>query len=119
MIRLFACGIFATLILTGCIGLEPWNPQNNAGITNVTIEWCESAKEDTDNYLCKVSWIDGKEKADVSISWGDNFTYSANDVSAFRGQEIRAAVEEALAEAQVEVTTAIVDRIVGAIAGGL
>ena len=53
MIRLLACGL-AALVLGGCIGLDQWNPQNNAGITNVTIEWCESAKENTDNYLCKV-----------------------------------------------------------------
>lgn len=68
--------------------------------------------------MCELSWIDGKQKADVKLSWGDKFNYSARDVEAFRGQEIRADVEKALAAAGVEVTTDIVDKIVGVLSRG-
>lgn len=63
--------------------------------------------------------IGGKEQQNISISMRHPETgnvvmeYSATGVEAFEGQAIRAEVEQALADADVEASQALVDSIVG------
>lgn len=65
--------------------------------------------------------IGGKEQQAISIrlvhpeTGNTVLEYSAQDVRAFEGQAIRAEVEKALAEADVEVAASVVDGIVNAV----
>tara|TARA_Y100000310_G_scaffold342721_1_gene447085 strand:- start:846 stop:1238 length:393 start_codon:yes stop_codon:yes gene_type:complete len=87
---------------------EDDNPQVNAGITNVQIELCPLGPVDapTAYALCRVSYIDGKERTTVTLDldWKEGMVaYSAGVSAAFEGQALRALVEKALIESRVEI----------------
>ena len=110
----------AALFLAGCAGAIPGvNQQGVAGITDVRLEWCESANADAPKHFCGVRWKDGKEKQNVSLDielpTGARLTYSATGVRAFKAHEVRAAVEQAISEDVREVVPNIVDIIVDAL----
>jgi hypothetical protein len=94
--------IFVTL--AGCAAV-PWNPQNNAGLTNVHMEGCGADEGIDGQMFCDIAVIDGKEKANVKVvvAKGDDGTfkasYEATGVAAFEGQALRAEVEAAVAAA--------------------
>ena len=101
---LIVFAIAAVCSLSGCAAV-PWNPQNNAGLTNVRMEGC-GAEEGIDGQMfCVIRVIDGKEKANVAvrITKGEDGTFSASyqatAVEAFGGQAIRAEVEAVVAQA--------------------
>ncbi len=108
------------LFLAGCAGTLPGvSQQGVAGITDVRLEWCESASAEAPMYLCGVRWKDGKEKQSVSLEielpTGARLTYTAGGVKAFKAHEVRAVVEEAISEDVREVVPNIVDIIVDAL----
>ncbi len=111
----------AALFLAGCAGTLPGvSQQGVAGITDVRLEWCESASAEAPKYLCGVRWRDGKEKQNVSLEIelpnnGGKLSYSADGVKAFKAHEVRAAVEQAISEDVREVVPNIVDIIVDAL----
>ena len=117
MMLLLTC---ALCLLSGCAAV-PWNPQNNAGLTNVKMEGC-GAEEGIDGQMfCVIRVIDGKEKANVAvrITKGEDGTFSASyqatAVEAFGGQAIRAEVEavvaQALREALPELSKLLLDSL--------
>ncbi len=102
--------ILATL--AGCAGAVPWNPQNNAGITNVRIAF-------EDGKISDVRWVDGKEKARVRLNVdlaSKTLSYSANDVLAFPAFNSRAEVEKWVAEQFAGASKEIMPKIVDLIA---
>jgi len=111
--------IALSLILSGCVGAVPWNKQQYAGINYVQFEWCETS----DSYMpCKVTIIDGKEQGAIDFSFQIDDTilnFAADDVKAFTGQELRARVEQVVAEQLGDVGPGVVDAIIAAITGGL
>ena len=94
--------VFA-LFLGGCAGAVPWNPQGNAGMTQVVVKWCKVQNaEGTAREACKVTVTDGKESSliDFKFSIGDSvLNFYAEDTAAFEGQRIRADVEGQVIEA--------------------
>ena len=118
MSRRVALVILASSAFLGACTFNPIdNQQVVSGITTAQAEWGENGP----GGLKSIRIRDGKEAGAVSVriafSNGAEMTYNANDLRAFRGQELRAAVEQSLAEAQVAVTPAIVDGVVKAILG--
>ncbi len=111
----------AALFLAGCAGTLPGvSQQGVAGITDVRLEWCESASAEAPMYLCGVRWKDGKEKQNVSLQIelpndGGKLVYSATGVLAFKAHEVRAAVEEAISQDLKDSVPGIVDTIVKAL----
>ncbi len=102
------------LALTGCAGALPWNPQNNAGMTNVHIEYGE------DGAIKDVRWIDGKEKQDVLLEVNlkkGTLRYSATGIEAFPAFTTRAEVEKWVAEKFADAIPEVRNAIIGAIAG--
>lgn len=89
---LAALGV-AVFVTAACAGGA--KHQGRAGITDVKATFYE------EGHLEKITFIDGKEKANVSISVNltdGTLTYSASNVLAFEGQQIRGDVEAAIAE---------------------
>ena len=117
MIRVLACGIFATLALSACAGALPWNPQGYAGINKAEISFDEEGRPS------HVLIIGGKEQETISLDFempgGLKASYKAEGVKAFRAHEVRAAVEQAISDDVKEALPGIVDEITGAIMGGL
>lgn len=110
----------AALFLAGCAGTIPGvSQQGVAGITDVRLEWCESASAEAPKYLCGLRWRDGKEKQNVSLDielpTGVKLTYTADGVKAFKAHEVHAAVEQAISEEVRGVVPNIVDIIVDAL----
>ncbi len=121
--------ICITLILAGC-GAVPWNPQNNAGLTNVHMEGCGQDEGIDGQMFCDIAIIDGKEKTNVRVVVAKNpetglfsASYEATDVEAFTGQAIRGEVEKAIAEAVrqalPDITQAVIDAIKAGDGGGI
>jgi hypothetical protein len=94
-----------TIFLAGC-GAVPWNPQNNAGLTNVHMEGCGQDEGVDDQMFCDIRVIDGKEKSNIRVvilkdpkTGAFQASYEAQNVEAFTGQSIRGEVEQAVADA--------------------
>ncbi len=112
--------ILTTITLSGCAGALPWNKQNYAGINEVSFSWCKA--NDGATYMpCNVKITNGKENGNIKFAFemsdGTILNFSAEDVKAFRGQDIRAKVEIAIAEQLGNVAPSVVDAIVKAITG--
>ncbi len=108
--------LVAVLFLTGCAGAVPWNPQNNAGLTNVRIQYGEGGE------ISDVKWIDGKEKQDVLLIvdlTAKTLRYSATGVDAFPAFITRAEVEKWVAEQFADAVPEVRNAIIGAIAGAV
>ena len=110
MKKVFAI-VALSLLLGACAGL-----QGNAGLNRVEFDWNEDGKPKA------VRIIDGKEASAIQFSFqmpdGTILNFAAEEVRAFRGQEIRAEVEKALFEALGEAAnSSLVDVIVKALGG--
>ena len=85
---------FAGLLVVGCAGAVPGNPQGKAGLTDVDVRWNpETGKLD------RVLFTDGKEKAAVDMKVdlkAGTVEYSAGGVLAFEAFRSRADVEAAV-----------------------
>lgn len=110
MLKVFA--IAAALLVSACAGSLPGvSTQGSAGMTVVKASFENGVVKD-------ISWIDGKEKADVTMSMDvatGKVDYSARDVKAVDSQKVRAAVEKVVAEQVGSVTPGVVDAIVRAV----
>lgn len=96
----------AVLLLGGCA--------QNYGVTHVTATFAPNGK------IQSMDWATGTEKSHVKVKANvqtGEVEYSADDVLAFRGQEIAAGVYKELSAAGVNVTEAIVRGAVGAALG--
>ena len=92
-----------------------WNPQQYAGMTHVVVGY------NKDGSVRDVSWWDGKEKTDVTVTITKNtdgtvtLNYSATGVTAFEGIGIRADVEKAIVEASKDVALSTIEGVIKAI----
>lgn len=106
--------------LIACAGAVPWNKQNYAGINEVSFSWCK-ADEGKIYVPCNVKITNGKENGNIKFAFemsdGTILNFSAEDVKAFGGQNIRANVEKAVAEQLGDVAPGVVDAIITAITG--
>ncbi len=107
--------------LTAC-GALPWNDQENAGLTDMHIYWAYSEANNT-VYPVEIRVTDGKEFGSVNLAFqmsdGTLMNFNGVDVRAFRGQEIRADVEKAIAEVYGEIVPGLTDSILAAMTGGI
>ena len=115
------------LMVSGC-GTIFASKQENAGIAHWNlkpdVECIKAAK--SDRTLCyEVEVFDGKEKADVTISVERRadgsflVSYNAEEVKAFEGQALRAAVHIEVAKALKDILPGMVDSLVTAIIKGV
>ncbi len=108
-----ALAVIAVTALGGCAGAVFGNPQGNAGITHAEVKVCES--DGGTPYVCGAEIVDGKEKQNVKLTVehpdGWKVRYAAAGVTAFEGQKIRGAVEEAVSEDAKAASPGIVDKI--------
>ena len=92
-----------------------WNPQQYAGMTHVVVGY------NNDGSVKNVSWWDGKEKTDVTVTIVKNpdgtvtLNYSATGVTAFVGVGIRADVEKAIVEASKDVAISTIEAVINAV----
>ena len=92
-----------------------WNPQQYAGMTHVVVGY------NKDGSVKDVSWWDGKEKTDVTVTITKNpdgtvtLHYTATGVTAFEGVGIRADVEKAIVEASKDVALSTIEGVIKAI----
>lgn len=110
------------LSLTACAGALPWNPQNNSGIVTISAKYdCEIVGEAFECGQPDLNIIDGKEQGAIEIKFklndGTTFNYIGDQILAFRGQELRANVEKAIAEQLGDVAPEVVDQIINSIKG--
>ena len=108
------------LLVAGCSFNPHDNAQTRAGITDVQIQFCSvgPVEAPTAYVPCLISYMDGKERTDVKLSadLGKGLIeYKAGGSLAFDGQALRAAVEKAMLDAQVNVTGEVVDAITAAV----
>lgn len=112
--RLLAIAL-AILALTACTGSNyGLNPQADAGLTNVQVSFHE------DGTIEDLSWIDGKEKANVSMKAdlkAGVFEYTASDVAAFEAFKSRAEVEKYVSDQWPEIAPDVRGGIVDLITG--
>lgn len=105
----------AVVLLSGCAGAVPWNPQGYAGINKLDAEFDESGKPK------RIVVIGGKEQEAVNFEAelpdGTKAKYSASGVKAFDGQKARAELEAAISEDAKEAMPGIVDSIMDVIRG--
>lgn len=115
-----------SLLLTSCAGAVPWNPQNNAGITNISFKWCKIETKDDISKAetmvpCSVHIFDGKEAGAIDLKFqmpdGTVLNLTADTVQAFEGQRIRGEVEKAISEDAAGVIESAIDTA-GDLAGG-
>ncbi len=110
------CLGFAMIVLSGCAGAVPWNKQNYAGIEEWSVDYNDGAIE-------RVHYINGKEASGsqikIHLSDGTILNFYGNDIKAFEGQGMRAAVEKALAEQLGEVAPGVIESVLKAIKGGV
>jgi len=108
--------VATALMLAGC---SVGGHQEFAGINKVSFDWC---KVDGQMLPCEVRIIDGKEQGAIDFSFqmpdGTILNFAADNVKAFRGQELRAAVDKALIEAYGEALPSVAESIVKALSGG-
>lgn len=113
MIRNAILALAAALLLAGCAGAVPWNPQGHAGINEGEFAYNPETGEITGHV------IGGKEQDTVALNVetpdGLKVSYSASGVLAFDGQTVRGAVEQAVSEDVKEAAPGIVDSIVDAV----
>jgi len=112
--------ILTVITLSGCAGALPWNKQNYAGINEVSFSWCKA--NDGATYMpCNVKITNGKENGGIKFAFempdGTILNFSADDVKAFEGQNIRAKVEKAIAEQLGDVAPEVAEAIIKAITG--
>ena len=104
----FGGAVLAALLLSGCGSLSSANQYS--GINYAKAEFSESGR------LREIVFAGGKQsgnvKLEVDLGNGAKATFSAEDVKAFDGQAIRAAVEAAQAEAASEVVPQLTDTII-------
>lgn len=111
--------LFLSIFLVGCaITSEEYiRSQGASGQTLVDVKMCHDSKDE--KYLCGVSWKDGKEKQSIKLKIelpnGAKLDYTADNVVAFDGQAIRAAVEQELAGATAETIDAVTRSIIRAL----
>jgi len=108
-----------TVMLSGCAGAVPWNPQGYSGITKAVVE-IGVLKPGEVPFIKSVTFTDGKEKQSIKlfvelVDGKPKLTYTAAGVLAFDGQKLRAAVEKAVSEDVRRTAPAIVDTIMLAI----
>lgn len=111
------------LALLSLLALGACSTQQYAGITTVEITMkpmCDGPS--LAQCAQKISYIDGKEKANVDFK-GDfgkgTFAYQATDVKAFDGQALRAAVDTVLIQTAGQTAPQIADAIVRAVMGAM
>lgn len=107
-----ACGAF------GANGIG--TPQGYAGINSIKVEW---AQGDDGSWSPKLVHImNGKEQSMVDLKFempdGTLVNYSAGDVKAFTGQEIRGMVEQVWAEKIGTIMPGMIEAAVEAIKKG-
>ena len=112
---------FLSLALAACAGAMVGNPQGYAGITDAHVE-VGTVKAEEKPYIKEVRFRDGKEKQNVEITVKfeggvPTITYKAEGVTAFDGQKVRAAVEQAVSSDAKDAMPGIVDTIVKAVTG--
>lgn len=87
-------------MVSACSLLGGNGPQEYAGINSIKVEWKQG--DDGTWSPTVIHLINGKEQGIVELAFempdGTVVNYSAGDVKAFTGQEIRAMVEKAWAE---------------------
>ena len=83
--------LMVIVVLAGCAGATPWNPQNNAGLTRASFSY------DKDKAL-HGEIVSGREHEKTSLRIkspdGLEVEYSADGTKAFEGQENRSKVEK-------------------------
>lgn len=106
--------IGAMLTSVAACGAVPWNKQMYAGLEQWSVEY-------KDGIIEKVHYINGKELGSstikIQLADGTILNFSGNDILAFRGQELRAEVEKAVAEKMGEAAPEVVDAIITAVTG--
>lgn len=106
-------------LVSACAGALPWNKQQYAGLSSWS--WEPSSDCRLGEPICGTLHVmDGKEKQDIAFSiekteTGFKVSYIAAGVTAFQGQEIRAAVEQVVSEDVKETFPGIVDTVVNAV----
>jgi len=115
--------IIVALLLAGCAGVVPWNPQGYSGITKADVE-VGVAKAGEVPYIKSVTFWNGKEFGSVALTvefldGKPKVTYTAAGVTAFDGQRVRAAVEKAVSDDVRATAPAIVDTIMDAVKGSM
>ena len=112
---IFAVGALA-LVLSGCAGAVPWNPQGYSGINMIEAEFVVAEGQSGPKSLRVVG---GKEQETITFKAtlpdGTAVDYTASGVRAFDGQKLRAAVEEAVSDDVKAVAPGIVDNVLKAI----
>jgi hypothetical protein len=105
----------AALLLSACAGAIDGNPQGYAGINHGQVEFFESGGPK------QITVYGGKESGTVRLSGvlpdGTTFEYEAFDNLAFKGQDIRGAVERAISQDVKDAFPGVVDSVVNAIKG--
>ena len=106
----------ALVLLTGCAGAVPWNPQGYSGVNMVEAEFVVA---DGQSEPKSIKVVGGKEQEAVSFKAtlpdGTVVDYSASGVKAFDGQKLRAAVEDAVSDDVRAVAPGIVESVVKAV----
>lgn len=119
---LVVIALTAMVLMAGCTGsaMPPFsktNPQSYSGINEAEFSYPTEQGEITGRV------IGGKEQEAIGITVrhpsGIEVEYSASGARAFKGQDIRRAVEEAVSEDAREVMPGIVDSVTQSIIDGL
>ena len=103
--------------MTACTQLPGINKQGHSGITDVDLQWCRVGQ---DFKLCRISWVDGKEKQNVSLKadiHAGKIDYTASGVAAFQGHQARALVEQVIADNQGKTAKELTPLILKALGG--
>lgn len=113
----------AALMLAGCAGAAPWNPQGYSGITKAEVE-VGVLKAGEVPYIKSVTFWNGKEYGSVALTvefldGKPKVVYAASGVTAFDGQKVRAAIEKAVSADLKATAPAIVDTIMDAVKGSM
>lgn len=116
MFRTALGAVFLCLLaigLTACGSTDADNAQTRAGIADA--ELATAVGPDGVPYISAMRLIDGKERGDVTLvietPAGHKVRYSATDVLAFQGQQFRAELENAIADAWKDATPEVVGKV--------
>ena len=114
--NLLIAGALALVLLSGCAGAVPWNPQGYSGVNLVEAEFVVA---DGQSGPKSIKVVGGKEQEAVSFKAtlpdGTAVDYSASGVKAFDGQKLRAAVEDAVSDDVKAAAPGIVESVVKAV----